>query len=229
MRIPNQYVMFHIPAPRRKKLNSTTDYIYTALFVEQRNSDVAVRALGKVWNLHKIYLCQSPYFASLFSGSWRERASDAYANVEVVDPQVTLDGLDVVFGSLYNNEVTIDPKQVVAVLAAATLFQLEGLIERCGEVMVETITAEVSFEYIEWIFERYGGMFEAIRRNAIPRPFVSNNVFSESSYCLEVSSVTRTNHAHFFKYEYKFRNTLPIVDESLKTPVHFHHYYSSIN
>lgn len=142
----------------------TTQYIYQTLFVEQRNSDIAVHALGKVWNLHKIYLCQSPYFASLFSGAWRERSSDRLANVEIVDPLITLEGsccvyaplvwselimtwsagLETVFGSLYNNEVLIDPKRVVSVLATATLFQLDGLIERCGEVMTETIMAEVS-------------------------------------------------------------------------------------
>lgn len=76
---------------RRKKL-CTTQYIYQTLFVEQRSSDIAVHALGKVWNLHKIFLCQSPYFASLFSGAWRERSSDRMANMEILDPQITLAG-----------------------------------------------------------------------------------------------------------------------------------------
>lgn len=56
-------------------------------------------------------------------------------------------GLETVFGSLYNNEVLIDPKRVVAVLATATLFQLDGLIERCGEVMTETIMPETVIGY----------------------------------------------------------------------------------
>lgn len=127
----------------------TTDYIYKALFVEQRNSDISVHALNKVWHLHKIYLCQSPYFASLFSGSWRESATDRYANIEILDPQITLDGLNTVFGSLYNNEVIIDPRQVGSVLATATLFQLDGLIERCAEVMIETIMPETVIGYYD--------------------------------------------------------------------------------
>lgn len=83
----------------------TTQYIYQTLFVEQRNSDIAVHALGKVWNLHKIYLCQSPYFASLFSGAWRERSSDRLANVEIVDPLITLEGSCCVYAPLVWSEL----------------------------------------------------------------------------------------------------------------------------
>lgn len=123
--------------------------------------------LGKVWHLHKIYLSQSPYFASMFSGSWREREQNFIA-IEIIDPKITLDGeyaianttgafkfkkifshfihsaLNVVFGSLYLDEVTLDPKTIVSVLAAAALLQLDGLIEKCCEVMNSTISAEVN-------------------------------------------------------------------------------------
>lgn len=51
--------------------------------------------------------------------------------------------LYIVFGSLYLDEVTLEPLTVTSVLAAATLFQLDGLIDRCIEVMTETTNAEV--------------------------------------------------------------------------------------
>lgn len=51
--------------------------------------------------------------------------------------------LETVFGSLYLDEVVIEPKCVVSVLATATLFQLDELINRCAEVMSETVNAEV--------------------------------------------------------------------------------------
>lgn len=69
---------------------TTPQYIYKTFFVEEQNSDISVMALGKVWNLHKIYLCQSPYFASMFSGSWREREQNFIA-IEIVDPKITLE------------------------------------------------------------------------------------------------------------------------------------------
>lgn len=130
-------------------------------------------ALGKIWQLHKVYLCQSPYFASMFNGSWRETNSK-FVNIEILDPKIDINGkilqiisfifkshhneflllflfaaLEAVFGSLYIDEVTIDPKTVVSVLATATLFQLDGLIDRCAEVMTETVNAESTISYYE--------------------------------------------------------------------------------
>lgn len=45
---------------------------------------------------------------------------------------------------MYQDEVTIDPQKVISVLATASQFQLESLIDRCAEVMTETINAEVT-------------------------------------------------------------------------------------
>lgn len=52
--------------------------------------------------------------------------------------------LNVVFGSLYLDEVTLDSGTVVSVLATAALLQLDGLIDQCAEVMNSTINAEVN-------------------------------------------------------------------------------------
>lgn len=127
----------------RKKLISTAKYIYQALFKEERNSDITVHALGKLWHLHKVYLSQSPYFASMFNGSWRE-ADEDYVHIEIIDPKITIESLYSVFGSLYMDEVVLEPREIVSTLATATLFQLDSLIERCAEVMIETTNAEVN-------------------------------------------------------------------------------------
>ncbi|KAJ6620118.1 Protein germ cell-less, partial [Pseudolycoriella hygida] len=134
--------------PKRKKLLTTTQYIYQALYKEELNSDVTVMALGKAWKLHKVYLCQSSYFASMFGGSWRESNQD-FVNIEIIDPKINIDAMETVFGSLYLDEVVIEPKCVISVLATATLFQLDELINRCAEVMIETVNAETSINYYE--------------------------------------------------------------------------------
>lgn len=76
----------------RKKLLTTTQYIYQALYKEELNSDITVLALGKTWKLHKVYLCQSSYFASMFGGSWRETNQD-FVNIEIIDPKINIDGM----------------------------------------------------------------------------------------------------------------------------------------
>lgn len=137
-----------LATPKRKKLISTAKYIYQALFKEERNSDITVHALGKVWHLHKVYLSQSPYFASMFNGSWRE-ADEDYIHIEIVDPKITIESLYSVFGSLYMDEVVLEPREIVSILATATLFQLDSLIDRCAEVMIETTNAETAVKYYE--------------------------------------------------------------------------------
>lgn len=134
--------------PKRKKLLTTSQYIYKALFKEEQSSDVTVAAMGKLWHLHKVYLCQSPYFASMFSGNWKD-TNDSFVNIKISDPNITIDSLNIVFGSLYLDEVELNPQAIDSTLAAATLFQLDGLIEKCAEVMCETTNAETAISYFE--------------------------------------------------------------------------------
>ncbi|KAH8405775.1 hypothetical protein KR215_008409 [Drosophila sulfurigaster] len=133
-------------SPKKKKLLTTTQYIYQALFKEQRNSDVAVMALEKVWHLHKVYLSQSPYFYTMFNGTWKE-AKQNFVHIKILDDRINVDSLDAVFGSMYSDEIEIDAKDVIPVLATATLFHLDGIIDKCAEVMVDTINAETAIQY----------------------------------------------------------------------------------
>nr|XP_028597002.1 germ cell-less protein-like 1 isoform X1 [Podarcis muralis] len=132
--------------PRRKKLKSTSKYIYQTLFLKGENSDIKICALGEEWNLHKIYLCQSGYFSSMFSGSWRESEMDTI-ELEIPDQNIDVEALQVAFGSLYRDEVLINPSRVIALLAAASMLQLDGLIQQCGETMKETINAKTVCSY----------------------------------------------------------------------------------
>ncbi|KAM6035706.1 germ cell-less protein-like 1 isoform 1-T1 [Theristicus caerulescens] len=132
--------------PRRKKLKSTSKYIYQTLFLNGENSDIKICALGEEWNLHKIYLCQSGYFSSMFSGSWKESNMNII-ELEIPDQNIDIEALQVAFGSLYRDDVLIKPSRVVALLAAACMLQLDGLIQQCGETMKETINAKTVCGY----------------------------------------------------------------------------------
>lgn len=142
----SDYIDRTLQTPKKKKLLTTAQYIYKTLFQEEKGSDITVVMLGKAWKLHKVYISQSPYFASMFSGSWRE-ANETVIRSEVVDPNITLDSLFTVFGSFYHDEITLEPKDVIPVLATATLFQLQGLIDSCTDIMVETTNIKTVVPY----------------------------------------------------------------------------------
>ncbi|XP_071651736.1 protein germ cell-less-like [Temnothorax longispinosus] len=82
----------------------------------------------------------------MFSGSWRE-AKEKVISVEITDPNITINSLSVVLGSLYQDEVSLEPKDMVSILATSTLFQLQGLIDECVDIMVETTNSETVVSY----------------------------------------------------------------------------------
>uniref|UniRef100_A0A8B9GHY3 BTB domain-containing protein n=1 Tax=Amazona collaria TaxID=241587 RepID=A0A8B9GHY3_9PSIT len=159
----------------RKKFKSTSEYIYLTLFLNGENSDIKIRALGEEWSLHKIYLCQSGYFSSMFSGSWKESSMNTI-ELEIPDQNIDVEALQVAFGSLYRDEVLIKPSQVVAVSAAACMLQLDGLIQQCGETMKETINAKTVCGFYK-AAETYG--LDSVKKKCLE--WLLNNVMIHQS------------------------------------------------
>nr|XP_010310797.1 PREDICTED: germ cell-less protein-like 1 [Balearica regulorum gibbericeps] len=88
----------------------------------------------------------SGYFSSMFSGSWKESSMNTI-ELEIPDQNIDIEALQVAFGSLYRDDVLIKPSRVIALLAAACMLQLDGLIQQCGETMKETINAKTVCGY----------------------------------------------------------------------------------
>ncbi|XP_063712036.1 germ cell-less protein-like 1 [Symsagittifera roscoffensis] len=126
------------PHTKRLKLDSTAQYIYDKLFIQGEGSDVTIRCLGREWKLHKLYLSQSNYFECMFGGRWLESDLNTI-NIDIPDSFVTESALNIAFGSLYCGEVNIPTGEVVAVLSAASLFQLDGMVELCIKIMHQNI------------------------------------------------------------------------------------------
>ncbi|CAD5225746.1 unnamed protein product [Bursaphelenchus xylophilus] len=135
------------PVVKRAKLD-TPKYIYQKLFLEGAKSDVTIRALGMSWHLHKLYLEQCDYFAALFSERWGAEKKRVY-ELDVLDSRVNIPGLDNVFASLYQNEIEIDLDNIGGVLASASMINLLVVIQRCDDVMVETMNGSNVLEYLE--------------------------------------------------------------------------------
>jgi hypothetical protein len=69
----------------------------------------------------------------------------------MIDPKVTVEALDVVLGSMYSGEVTFETGSVTAVAAACRMLQLEALLAKCGEIMMQSLGAKVIiYERVFW-------------------------------------------------------------------------------
>jgi len=143
-----------LSTPKKKKLKTTSEYIYQNLFKGGKDSDITINALGIAWKLHKLYLCQSHYFEAFFSGRWKDGDKDNIT-IQIDDTNITQHSLSITLGSFYRDDVTIEPSEVVSVLATASLFQLDGLINQCSVIMEETINMETVVKYYE-ASDQYG-------------------------------------------------------------------------
>ena len=72
-----------------------------------------------------------------------------HINMPIVDPNITLDSLNLTLGSFYQDEIVVEPADVISVIATATLIQQDGLIDQCCQIMEETINIETVSKYYE--------------------------------------------------------------------------------
>lgn len=137
-----------VESKRRKKSKSTSQYIYNALFVGGEGSDVVVQAFGRKWRLHKVYLKQAQFFSKMFDGKWKE-TNQKVIDLQIPDDNVNEDALNTAFGSLYSDDIEVSPDEAESILAAASLIQLEGLMQTCAEVMTESVCVDNVWGFYE--------------------------------------------------------------------------------
>lgn len=55
--------------------------------------------------------------------------------MKIPDKNVNEKALNTAFGFLYSDDIEVLPKEAKSILAAASLIQLEGLMQSCSEVL----------------------------------------------------------------------------------------------
>ncbi|MBZ3884741.1 Germ cell-less protein-like 1 [Sciurus carolinensis] len=68
--------------------------------------------------------------SNMFSGSWKKFSMNII-QLEIPDQNIDIEALQVAFGSLHPDDVLRQPSQVIAILAAACMLLLDGLIQQC--------------------------------------------------------------------------------------------------
>ncbi|RCN35271.1 BTB/POZ domain protein [Ancylostoma caninum] len=140
--------------PKKITKLDTAKYVYERLFLQGEGSDVTVHAVGHVWHLHKLYLQQCKYFEVLMQGNWKDSKEDVIY-LDFPDENVTREGLHAVLGSLYHNQIELDLDNAEGVLSAASVLQLESVLERCGDAMADNLSANNVLRYLN-LAEMYG-------------------------------------------------------------------------
>ncbi|KAB0407566.1 hypothetical protein E2I00_005564, partial [Balaenoptera physalus] len=150
-----------------KKLKSTSKYIYQTLFLNGENSDIKICALGEEWSLHKIYLCQSGYFSSMFSGSWKESSMNII-ELEIPDQNIDIealqDGLIQQCGETMKE--TINVKTVCGYYTSAGTYGLDSVKKKCLEWLLNNLMTHQNVE-----------LFKELSINVMKQLIGSSNLF----------------------------------------------------
>ncbi|XP_051034820.1 germ cell-less protein-like 1 [Phodopus roborovskii] len=136
--------------PCKKTPTST----YGLPFRRRGESDVKICAFQEEWCLHKFYLCRSGYFASMFSGAWQE-SNMSTIEMEMPDENIDRESFYEALVYLYSNNMAIPSHRIIAVLATASMLQLDEIISQCEEMMKASVTVETVCSYY-YSAENYG-------------------------------------------------------------------------
>ncbi|XP_055453459.1 germ cell-less protein-like 1 [Psammomys obesus] len=163
------------PSAKVPRGKSEARIIYESLFLRGEGSDVKICAFQEEWRLHRVYLCRSGYFASMFSGAWKETDMNTI-EIQMPDENIDHESFHAVLGFLYSKRITITPCRVVAILATANMLQLDDLIHRCGRIMRSSVSTETVCRYY-YSAENYG--LQDIR--SICRQWLLDNLMTQGN------------------------------------------------
>ncbi|KAL5279885.1 GMCL1.2 family protein [Megaselia abdita] len=124
--------------PQKRRLLSPSRNINKKQ-LKRMKSDITILGMGKAWHVHKIALCQTPYFNCMFNGMWKE-SEQRVIEIQFPDENITNEALDSFFDCLYLDKIDINEGNVLATLATASMFQMDDIIVKCAEVMRESLS-----------------------------------------------------------------------------------------
>ena len=129
-------------------LKSVCTNIYKKGFMNGLFSDITVSALGMQYHLHKLILIQSPYFASMLEGSWKEQ-DQSLIELQLEDPHLTVESLTIMFARLYGEtQSKISLKNATSLLAAGVFFDDSSLCELAVEFVTQHMDPHSVVEYL---------------------------------------------------------------------------------
>ncbi len=113
--------------------------------------EIVVEDEGRTLQAHRIILASaSPYFNSMFMGSFRESTER-----QIHMKEITYEALYSIINCIYTKKITLNPETVGDVLSAADMLQMPKIFEECKKYMVTNISKKSCFVWME-LFERYG-------------------------------------------------------------------------
>ncbi|ANB12932.1 hypothetical protein AWJ20_1210 [Sugiyamaella lignohabitans] len=150
---------FHGSLSTNRKQMTLNEYLFEQALGQGICSDVTIRAFGTEYNLHKLILYRSPYFASLFSVLWSNdnskdhkfhtesngdstsRSFNSVFDIDFsADPHITREVFELALGYLYRNgEAPKSPDNMFGLFAIASFLDIPDLANDCLDHLIRNI------------------------------------------------------------------------------------------
>ena len=122
------------------------EYLYEQALGQGVLSDVVIEAFGKEYNLHKLILFRSSYFASLFSGLWpqgTENRATVHQLSMQCDPNITREAFELALERLYGHcDPVNESKNLYGLLAVSNFLDLPDLEDECLTQLIKLINKD---------------------------------------------------------------------------------------
>ncbi|TPX34230.1 hypothetical protein SmJEL517_g03084 [Synchytrium microbalum] len=179
----------------------TTRVLVNQAWEQGRYSDLSIQMLGKIYNLHKIVLVQSPFFVRLLSDDCTDLSFDYH------DDRWTVAAMDIVLRDLYDL-VTVDkhhrnatrismiaPDNVLPVLSAACFIEWPDMIEYCTNLFLDSLSLDTVILYARGL--------DVLKP---PPPPDMMTPYRDHGYATQLHTVYKTLHASLLSYVCQLMN-----------------------
>ena len=113
---------------------------FEQFFMSREMSDIQLKCGDKTFDAHQVVLSAwSPVFRGMFQAEMKEKETKT-VEIQDLEPDVMLEMLKFFYtGSCNINEKNPDPVNVMGILKAADKYQVDGLKNKCEEVMISIL------------------------------------------------------------------------------------------
>lgn len=133
------------------KLLTLGEFLYEKGYLKGVASDVAIISFGKRYQLHKLILSRSSYFASLLSTEWERQGGQDYEIDFGNDQNVTLNAFELALSRLYGHEdLEQERAHITGLLAVSSFLDMPDLVDHCVSEIIKSINTSTIASFLNF-------------------------------------------------------------------------------
>ena len=129
---------------------------YDQLFLSKELSDIQIKCGDQTFDAHQLVLsARSPVFKTMLQTEMKEKKT-GLIEIKDFDPNIIQEVLNYIYtGDLYSSDEELSSEIVEDIMEAADKYQLDILVEMCGDILLSTLEPENALDLLT-VSDMYG-------------------------------------------------------------------------